>query len=214
MADENAEWARHYHSCWGLRPALVGTKPTPVQFQGSVDRNVGRYFFINEATGLMDRKDEKFDELRTWTWFTPESRFLNTPLYATYFDHNSHSATCKGLNHVLGRMSHLLGGTDALATFKNGPFSGETILGRYWADPFPSFDEALSLVNDGERISCAFHRQWAIGAQLGVELPVIYNRRRVIGIVAGMTIELENDFKPYRDFLCKVTGRPVLAGVA
>jgi len=207
MANEVKEWYTAHHGCMGMvplpksnliRPMILGEAADPAIKTCSVTvftRKGTERQQIIETAHLMMKGD----------WYIPACRMFNGVRAAGYFKVEPLRQYSKGMRNFDFRW--------ITGTFPYQPlFTGRAELGWKWNDPYPAFEEAFNDVMQGNMLSCAFDKYWAISAYRRAPYPVLYHKDDPIGRfdLVQDAIVIPTAYKAFNELLERHTHRKII----
>lgn len=208
MANENAEWFGHYHGCLGRFPLPKSGLMRPFMVGDSNDEIRSSCIITTiSKKGNMKNLLVKTEELRNKAeLFSPECKMVNGSKAAGYYSFEPARQFNKGIKNF------------AVLWFNGGERIAQhpdyVELGWAWPKEYPPFGACLHSVLNGDRISSAFDKYWAIGAYTGFDNPLIYYKGDILGELntteALPIIIIPKTHKMFNEYLNRTTGYRVV----
>jgi hypothetical protein len=216
MANEYKEFLRNFSDSYILVRTTSSEvlRPFYVRVQGErglPDETVSG-FLLHEASGK-DKKtgkyvshvghDFKWSYLSNYTVCAPpESMGVNLPECAAYLNFVPRRQFCKGWASKMFTV-YVLGGGLAQRPGSDVSFDSYPDVTFFaLTDPknFVDFPQALKEIENGDRVSTAFSRNFAVGWSKGVSLPILYHRGQAKGLfLDSKTIEVSEECMKFKD---------------
>ncbi len=139
----------------------------------------------------------------------PESSFINTEHQAVYCSRKTERQYKKGIRETqfrnIGISRSDCSNREVGNILPRASFREDIVQGLI--DPiFPSFGQAVGLLKQGEMVSCAFHKHFALQLKPDIEDIVLNYKGMMCGKVVEGKVELLNDFSALYEKLIEIVG--------